>query len=278
MARPAGHRYSAEPQLRRPRDFLRGALADLGDSWRSAWILFRSSLRARHRRLWLGYLWIVVPGLVTATLCVYFRSRNVFSTQQSLLPFPVHVLSGMFLWQSFVEGVAMPQQQLTAYRHTLSRMAVPHESVLLAGLLDLVLGAGLRTAVLLLALLLVGQSAVTGWLWLPFGTLLVVALGVAIGMLLAPLGLLYDDVGKVVGIGSAFGILLTPVFYTVPARSIFWLNPVTPLIEGVRAFAAGRAPDPYFFAVAFLALGALVAGWLFYRLARPHLATRMEAA
>src|SRR4051794_31252491 len=87
--------YSAEPELRRPVAFLRAAGRDVAAPLGSSRRLFAAGLRARPRRSWLGYLWLVLPALATAAILTFLHGRNVVAMQPTILPYPLFVLAGM---------------------------------------------------------------------------------------------------------------------------------------------------------------------------------------
>jgi lipopolysaccharide transport system permease protein len=105
--------------------------------------------------------------------------------------------------------------------------------------------------------------------------LALVCLGAAAGLILAPLGALYQDVAKSLPIVTSVWFFVTPVVYPVPPPGPFGtlvqLNPVTPLLVTARELASGSAPTMLaaFLAVAALALALLAAGWLVYRVSMP---------
>jgi len=101
-------RYSADPSLSSPGLFFRAALADLAASVRPARLFALSSIRSRHRRAWLGYLWLFVPAIATAAACPALRYNNIIVVRDTLIPYPLFALTGMLLWQGFVEGITMP--------------------------------------------------------------------------------------------------------------------------------------------------------------------------
>jgi lipopolysaccharide transport system permease protein len=83
----------------------------------------------------------------------------------------------------------------------------------------------------------------------PFGLLGLIALGTAVGLLLAPLNLLYRDVSKLLVTATTFWLFVSPVYFPAPAvgtvGTIMSLNPVTPLLSATRALAlTGRLADP----------------------------------
>lgn len=267
--------YSAAPQLRRPRRFLGDAAADLARSRSAAWALFVANLRAQHRRAWLGYLWLVIPALATAGLCALIQSRRIVAVGPTELPYPLFVLSGMVLWQAFLDGLNAPLEQLGRARQVITRSAAPHEAVLGAAALQTLLGAAIRLAVLVSALALSRPPLAPTALLFPLGMLALLVLGLALGLLAAPLGLLYDDVGRALLLAASMLFFLTPVVYPLPSEGLFRLNPVGLLLGTSRSWLTGSGAAPGFIAVAAASVAALALAWLFYRLARPHVIARL---
>ncbi len=265
---------AATMQLRQPRAFLSAAMTDVRQAPAVGSVLFRASLRARHRRLWLGYAWLVLPGILFALIFTLIRANRLIIMPETLLPYPVFVLAGIYLWQSFIDALNMPLQQFTAHRHFLANNAVAHEAVLFAGLLDQLLNMAIRLGLLFVVAAIAGLTPMVSWLLLPLGAVLLVLFGFGLGLLVTPLGLLYDDVGRAIGLIAGFAIFLTPVFYAVPPYSLFWLNPVTPLLDGTRGWLAGVAIGWPFYLVGIIAAAIALLAWGQYRLARPHLLAR----
>src|SRR4051812_41524886 len=127
--------YSAEPELRRPRRFLRLALGDLGRSRPAAWALFLANLRAQHRRAWLGYLWLLLPALAAAGVCAFIRSRGIVGVAATRLPYPLFALTGLIFWQCFLDALNTSLEQLSRARPMITRSTVPHEAVIGAAVL-----------------------------------------------------------------------------------------------------------------------------------------------
>jgi lipopolysaccharide transport system permease protein len=267
--------YSADPELRRPSRFLRDSASDLLRSRPAAWALFVANLRAQHRRAWLGYLWLLIPALATAAVCALMQSRRIVAVGATELPYPLFVLSGMVLWQAFLDGLNAPLEQLAKARQVITRSAAPHEAVIGAAALQALLGAVIRLAVLAAALALWRTPLAATALLFPLGMLALLVLGLAVGLLAAPLGLLYDDVARALFLGAAMLFFLTPVAYPLPRDGPFRLNPVGLLLGTSRDWLTGSGAILPFAAVAAASLAALAFAWLFYRLARPHVVARL---
>jgi lipopolysaccharide transport system permease protein len=90
-------------------------------------------------------------------------------------------------------------------------------------------------------------------------------------VLVAPVGLLYADVGRAMGMATGFWFFLTPIIYRVPESGLLRLNPVTPLLDTTRAWlTASPAATEGFVFVSVAALILLSFAWFIHRLARPH--------
>ncbi|HEY0412267.1 MAG TPA: ABC transporter permease [Allosphingosinicella sp.] len=267
--------YSGRPELADPRRFLRSAGRDLVRAPRMAWRLFAGSLRARRRRSILGHAWIIMPAAATALICVYLKAQGAFGVAPTALPYPVHVLAGMVLWQTVIEALNAPVQQLAASRQLITRSRIPHEAVMLGGLYEVGLNAAIRLVALAIVLALAGIVPAPSAVLLPVGMVALACLGTAFGLLVAPWALLYDDVRQGLALVTTFWFLLTPVVYPEVSGSALNLNPVTPLLATARSSLLGWDVHGGSLAVLAISMVLLVAGWLLYRLVQPHVVERL---
>lgn len=267
--------YHAEPELRRPWRFLGEAVRDLQRSPAIAWQFFVRNLRLQYRRTWLGYLWLLLPTIAMPVVWTYVQSRRIVTLGPTALPYPLHVLSGMVLWQVFVDALNAPLQQLTAGREFLTRTRVPHEALILAGVYDVFFKCAVRLAVLAVALLVFAVPVRATAVLVPLGLVALALLGMAIGLFAAPFGLLYGDVGRTMALATTFWFFLTPVVFAAPRHGLVRWNPVTPLLENTRAWLTSGAVTNGFLLVFAAALLASGMAWCFQRLARHHVVARL---
>lgn len=268
--------YTDLPELARPAAFFGRALNDLRASPRLGWRLFQADARARHRRSLLGWAWLLLPAAAAALICVYLQSRRVFAVGPTELPYGVHVLTGVVLWQVFVEALNAPLKQLSAAKQMITRSRVPHEAVLLSGLYEVALNAVVRLAVLIAVLAAFRLVPAPSVALLPVGMIALTALGFTLGLAMAPLGLLYDDVRQAMMLATSFLFFLTPIVYLAPETGLLHLNPVTPLLNTTRSWIVSAEAGVSFFIVAGASLAGLALAWLLYRLAQPHVIARLE--
>lgn len=190
------------------------------------------------------------------------------------MPYAAYIVSGLTLWQIFMEALHLPISQLGQNRFALTRLRMPVETALAAGILELMLHTAIRLAMLSLLLLLLGVAPGLSIAYLAVALPGLIALGLAVGLIFAPLGLLVDDVDKGLLIFGGAWFAVSPVLY--PSGSIASLawNPMIPLLDGARSALTGGAinASP---TVAVLSLLSLIPAWLFLRIARSPVVHRL---
>ena len=273
--------YSPASVLRDPHRFVREAFSDLRRSWEPARHLFLKNLRSQHRQSFLGYAWLLLPPLASAIVWTGLNYSGIISVGETKVPYPLFVLIGTMFWFAFVDALKCPIMDLKNARDILTKVQVAHEAVIIAGLGTVFFNFLIRASLVAGAFILYGSMP--GWtLFLtPLALLSIVCLGLAIGIWLSPVGLLYDDINRTLDVALGFGFLITPVVYPVPktwpVSLISELNPLVPLLLTGRRWLQGfdLPPAPGFLVVTLISFVALLAGWLFYRVAKPHIVSRM---
>jgi lipopolysaccharide transport system permease protein len=267
--------YTPRPEWSRPAHFLGDAARDLRASLPVTWTLFVANLQTRYRRSWLGALWLLLPTIGTTLVWVYVQRRGLVSIAPAAVPYPVYVLAGTIFWQVFLDALNAPLQQLTLGRQMITRSRVPHEALILAGVLEVLLNCAVRLLVLAPVLVAFHVPVHATLLLVPIGVAALTLLGLTLGLLATPAGMLYDDVGRAITLVTGFWFFLTPVVYATPSLGILRLNPVTPLLDATRAWLISGPMAGGFALVAGMTLPALLVAWLFQRVARPHVVARL---
>jgi lipopolysaccharide transport system permease protein len=275
-------RYTPDSQLRRPRQFFRATARGLRASWAVAGRLLVRDLRSTYRQSLLGYLWIFAPALATTGVWVLLNSSKIVNGGHTRVPYPIFVLVGSLLWQGFVDGIASPIQQLTAASAVLNKVNFPTESLLVAGFGKVLLNGFVRLVLVIPVFAVYGINPGWGVVLAPVGLICLAAMGFAFGLIVAPVGALYQDVPQAISVVTTFWFFITPIAFNLPASGaghvIGTLNPVTYSMETARDWLTGgpTVPGTGFFVVTAAAALLLVAGWIFYRLSVPHLVDRIS--
>jgi len=273
--------YTPEPILGHPLRLVREMFADLSAGRELAWRLFARDVSAQYRETLLGYMWAFLPPLVASLTFVFLNSQGIVRISGTTIPYPAFAMIGTLLWQVFVDGLQTPSDAIARAKPMLARINFPREAILLAGLYMVVFNFLIR--LLLLLGVMVWWRVVPGTsivLFIPAVAALILG-GMAIGMLLVPVGSLYGDISRAIPIAAQFWILLTPVLYpprtTGLAGILATWNPVSPLITTARESLTNQPLSmlPAFLAVFAISVLILGLGWMSYRIAMPHLIARM---
>jgi len=273
--------YTPRSELCHPRKFLSRMLADLFTARELAWRLFLRNVRTQYRQSLLGYVWAVIPPLVTTLIWVFLHSAGLVHVGVTTIIYPLYVLTGVLLWQVFVDALNMPLSQLNGSKTLLGKLNFPREALIMAGLGEIVLNMGIRIIFLLLAFLVFRTAPPATFLLALAGIFILVGFGLALGLLLAPFGLLYHDVPRALSVITTFWFFATPVVYpmtaTTPAAFVIALNPVTPLLVTTRTLMTTGLPSHAmgFWIAVFLTIPLFIVAWILFRLAMPHLIMRM---
>jgi lipopolysaccharide transport system permease protein len=273
--------YTPQSMLRSPAAMFREMVVDLLRSRELAWRLANRDIRAQYRGSFLGYLWAFITPLVNTVMWVFMSASGVIRVDVPDMPYPVFVFTGTMLWQIFTEAITMPQLQVNASKSMLAKLNFPREALLLSGIYKIFFGMLIKLAVLVPVVLLFGVVPDAHVLLVPVAMLALVLAGVAVGLLLVPVGTLYSDVGRFIPMATQFLMYLTPVVYAMPKlgvlAALFGANPITPLIVNGRAWLTGGAtPLPWQFLTVVLGSFILLAiGWVLFRLAMSVIVERM---
>lgn len=275
--------YSPESSMRRPRQLFSGMMRDLHASRELAWLLFVRNIRAQYRQTLLGYFWAIFPPLVTSLTFIFLNSQKIINVSTTKISYPAFVLVGVLLWQGFVDAMNTPIRLVNSSIAMITKINFPREALVMAGLYEVILNLVIRLA--LVFLLLVWRRDPISWtaLMMPLGALSIIGLGLMFGLLLAPLGILYQDIGRGLSLLTSLWFFMTPVIYpaptTWPACLLGHINPVSPLLVTTREWLDSNAffMPASFVIVAGLTFILLLAGWILYRLAMPRLVERMSA-
>ncbi|GAB4385740.1 MAG: hypothetical protein Kow00121_51030 [Elainellaceae cyanobacterium] len=275
--------HTPDSLLRRPRFLLWTMWRDLLAARELAWRLMVRDISAQYRQAMLGVLWAFIPPIVMAVGLTLARDANVFTVGETDIPYPAYVMFNTALWQTFTDAATGPVQAVIQAKPMLSRVNFPREAIVLAKLGEVGFNFGIKL-ILIIGLFLYFRVPVS-WTVIvaPVALIHLILLGTLVGVLLAPMGVLYQDVSKGLNMIMGFWLFLTPVIYPVPTEGIFGVlvawNPVTPLLVTTRELATTGVPsNPIgFWVVSGLTLLGLLLTWVAFRIAMPYVVERVTS-
>ncbi len=208
-----------------------------------AWRLFRRDLKVSYTKSALGIIWVFLPPLATAFIWIFLNSRRVVTFQNAPMSYNAFVVCGTMFWSLFAEAIAKPIQRYQSAMGIMAKLNFPRESIALAAIYDLAFSFLVKMALLIPLLWIFGYPPTIYFLPAFAVGFLLMMVGFSFGLLLSPLGLLYNDIARGLPIALPFIMYLMPVIY--PLRHAdqlsVWqkLNPVTPFLERARSLMGG---------------------------------------
>jgi len=275
--------YSPDSQLRHPLDFFRMALQDVSNSRDLAWRLFWRDIHQRYRQSIFGFLWILIPPIITTAIFVFLNEKAILNVGKTDIPYPVYVMLGTLLWQIFTESVQAPMTLFDSCVPIMIKINMPREAPVLAAMGQVLFLAVMQLFIAFGAMLYFGVAWHWTVLFVPFMILVLITLGSAIGLILVPIGALYKDIKEGTTVLLRLAFFMTPIVYPPPQSwpysLIVQMNPVTPILQATRdVLAKGQMADPQSFvwfsvAIVIVFFFALI----YYRLAIPIILERLGA-
>lgn len=273
--------YTPESGIRNPAKLLRDMFFDLKEAHALGMRLTKRNIKAMYRQSMLGYVWSVVPPLLTSLVWVFLNGQNVVNIAATDVPYPLFVITGTMLWQIFAESVSAPLNGVTSGKSMLAKINFPRESLILTGIYTVLFNTLIKIGLILLVFVFYGFMPGLSAFFALFGILSLIIFGSMIGLLLTPIGMLYTDIKQGIGVVLKFAIYLTPVIYPEPksgmAARLMEFNPVAPLITTTRNLLldtpAPRVND--FIIISAVSIILFLLGLFFYRMAMPIIIERV---
>jgi len=243
----------------------------------SLWLLTARDVRVRYATSALGYFWSVLDPLVMS-LIYWFVFTQIFDRTVGEQPYIVFLITALLPWVWFNSAVSDFTRAFKKDAKLVRSTAIPRS--IWVNRIVLSKGIEFLFSLPVLVLFAIVGGATLGWgiLWFPVAVLLQLALLVGLGLLVAPLCVLYSDLERTTKLILRALFYASPIIYGVadlpePFRQIAAFNPLAGIFTLYRV---GFFPDQWdtlsvvvgiLVSVGLLCLGVVV----FRRLERPVL-------
>jgi lipopolysaccharide transport system permease protein len=211
------------------------------------WVLTARDVKVRYKQTVLGSAWAILRPLIAMAIFSVVFGRLAKMPSDGI-PYPVWVYAGLLPWTFFSSSVSAAGGALVGSSNLVSKVYFPRLIIPLSsmgtGLVDLLVAT-------VILLLMMGWYGV-GWgpqlLAAPLMLLAVVFAALGVGTLLSALTVSYRDFTHLTPFLVQVWMYATPVVFPlsiVPERWrwVFYLNPMTGLVEGFRSAFLGRPFD-----------------------------------
>lgn len=213
-----------------------GDAISLSTYWRLIRELTLSQMKARYRRTFAGFIWVLMSPIImfSAQALVFRHILNI-----AVPNYWIFLLGGLLPWIFIITSLEMGIPVLTSSRQLLIAFKVDPAILMGASILDNWLNFLAAFLVILLPAVLLTGSFTPGLLFLPLAMLILLAGVAGLVSFLGILNVFYRDVRFIVHFLVGVLFFLTPVFYPrdlVP-REMQWLvslNPAYHLLQVVR--------------------------------------------
>ncbi len=272
--------YSSKSIIANPLYLLKDIVSDIISSRGIAWRLFLRNLKTGYRQSFLGFFWSFIFPLVTTVTWVFLNDSGIVKVADTSLPYPMYVMFGTFLWQSFVNSLESPINMTKNNSSLITKINFPKEALILAGLGQIIYDFLISLCLMFIAYFWFQYCPTISILFVPIGVFALLLLGTTIGLLLAPIGLIYTDIGKAIQLVTRFWFFITPIVFSMPesgiTRLIMQWNPVTPILVITRDWLTSGETDqliPFIiiFSITFIIF---LLSLFLYRLSMPYIIER----
>lgn len=253
--------------------FSASPVAMLAGLWRYRQLIGASTRRevlGRYRGSALGLLWsffnpVFMLLVYTFVFSMVFKARWSGGSE-SKAEFALVLFAGLMIFNLFAECINRAPSLILSNVNYVKKVVFPLEILPFVTLLSALFHMGVSLVVWLLAyVILIGMPQATV-LYLPLILMPLALLVMGLSWALASFGVYLRDVAQIIGVVTTSLMFLSPIFYPATAlpetyRYLLYLNPLTPVIEQVRAVLYfGLAPD--FVMLALYWVGGFIIAWL----------------
>lgn len=261
-------------------NLVRESLKDIWDSRFLSRQLAERDIRAQYRQSYFGIIWAFITPLMTAAVWIFLNLSGTIQISDTGIPYPIYVFSGTLLWSIITEAVNTPAMSTNSARGLLSKINFPKEALIVSGIYKLLFNSAVKIILLVVFVFIFGLGFHWSLLLLPFAILGALLFGITIGLFITPIGMLYNDISKIISMGFRFLMFITPVLYTIPKqglmRHVMEWNPITPIILTGRDMLTGTTPEflIYYLIVLVCCIPLFFVGLLSYRISIPIIVER----
>ncbi len=252
----------------------------------SLWLLSARDLKVRYSTSLLGYLWSVLDPLVMSAI-YWFVFTQVFHRDVGEEPYIVFLISALLPWVWFNASVSDFTRAFKKDARLVRSTAIPRSiwvnRIVLSKGMEYLFSLPVLVVFIVANLIFEKEPAQVvqiGWgiLWMPVAMILQTILLVGLGLLVAPLCVLYVDLERTTALVLRAMFYATPIIYNVTdlpgvAQTLGAFNPLAGILMLYRMPFFPEQWNPFalsvsvVMSVAILGLGA----WVFRALERPVL-------
>ncbi len=228
-------------------------------------------IKVRYKQTIIGASWAIIqPVLAMIIFTIFFG--YIAKIPSDNIPYTIFSFAALVPWIFFANGLTQCSESLVSNSNLIKKVYFPRIIIPIASVLSGFVDFILAFIVLLLMMPFFGMLPSMNILWIPFFILLACVTSLGVGLWFATMNVLFRDVRHVVPFLIQLWLFASPVVYPSsmlpePWRSVYGINPMVGVIEGVRWSLFGteeNAPGLMLIVSAFVSLFILLTGLLFF--------------
>ncbi|HEY8062543.1 MAG TPA: ABC transporter permease [Gemmatimonadales bacterium] len=218
---------------------IRTILRDLWISRELFLQLVRRDLKLRYRQAIMGFAWALFLPVLTISAGLILRMAFEHNGGSGAAPSLGGIAIKSWAWAFFAGAMNFATVSLLANASLVTKIYFPREVLPLSAIVAQGVDSGFGLAILLLVGYWLGFHWSLQVLWLPVLILALLLLTTGLAFLFACANLFFRDVKYILQVLLTFGIFFTPVLFEPAMFStrvghLLMLNPLTPILEGLR--------------------------------------------
>ncbi|MFA5835575.1 MAG: ABC transporter permease [Bellilinea sp.] len=236
---------------------------DLKEVWDSKGLLFylvMRDLKVRFQQTFIGVLWIVLQPLIQL-LIFYVIFGILIKVPTGDIPYSVFYLTGFVVWQLFLQIVNSSAYSLLGNIGIITKIFFPRLTLPLSTTIGALIDFAISFIILLVFLLANHYAITPRYFFLLLLVLLTMIFSLGIGLLFGALMVIFRDTKNLLGFILQIWMFASPIMYPIAIvpeeyRTIFYINPLTGIIDAFRWVFLGSDLLP---SITNLAVSAIVA-------------------
>jgi lipopolysaccharide transport system permease protein len=196
-------------------------------------------IKLRYRQTALGVAWVVLQPILASGILVFVFGTVAGVIKPGRSSVFVFVLGGFIGWSLFSAVFARASQSLVQHSALISKVFFPRLILPASAAVSALLDVSVALTLFVLLTFFIGPSI--GWeiITLPLWLISLSMLGFGLGLMSAALSVRFRDVHHITPVLVQILFYASPVAYQTSAvpgkwRGLFMVNPLAPLLEGLR--------------------------------------------
>jgi lipopolysaccharide transport system permease protein len=262
---------------------LKAALLGYKNSFYLAKQLAKRDIKSQYRQSVFGVLWAILPIVVNSLVWIFLQGTGTIMLTETKIPYPLFVILGTILWSILSECINLPINTVNANKNIITKINFDKEALISLGLIKFFYNFLIKLGIVVFFMIFFKViPTYQVFYFIPFFIVSVIFF-VNVGILLTPIGLLYNDISRMIPIFLQFLMYVTPVVYAKPPsgfmNTLMTYNPLAYWMSDLKNCLTGNGiENPTFwiiFSITTLLLSVLTL--VVYRISIPIITERMSA-